>query len=222
MSLRQILESQKSLKLRSGLSELELREFQGTLPGPIPPDMESVLRFAGGFKSDALDIVDFTGRSHEWEFKELVPYGFAVAKTGEGNFWVLDVKEDGSWAHVFYVSHDPPVFSIHFNSLESFVKAVIEGERIIREVSSLTWQDHSRGIPVPAARSSQDPKLAQFARSLPDDFRIFDLRGTDAPRGFEWGQAGPWTQCKRFGLELIFAVEDPKPKKGILSRLLGK
>lgn len=192
------------------------------LPGPLVPELESLLRFASGFQTAALGIVDFTGRSHHFEFREFVPYGFAVAKTREGNFWVLDVKEDGTWAHVFYISHDPPVFIIHYNSFESFLEAAVEGERVIKEASSLISHDHMRGVSVMEARTSPDTMLAQFAGSLSDNFRIFDLRDVHIPQGFEWGLAGALTQCKRCGLELIFAAQEPKPKKGLLSRLLGE
>lgn len=222
MFLRQILQSQKSLKLRHGLSDEELREFRSTLPGPLSADVESLLRFASGFQTEALGVVDFTGRSHPTEFKEFVPHGFALAKTVEGNFWLLDVMKDGSWEHVFHISHDPPVFAVYFNSFVTFLEAAVAGDRMVKEAASLISQDHMRGVLAIEARSFSDAKMAQFAHTLPDNFRIYDLRAVQSPQGFEWGLSGAWTQCKRFNLDLIFAVEETEPKKGLLSRLMRK
>lgn len=207
MSLRQVLEAQRSLRLRPGLGEQDLQELQGTLPGPLSSNLENLLRFASGFHSNALDIVDFTGRSHPFEFKEFLPYGIAVAKTVEGNFWVVDLKENGTWGEVFYISHDPPVFALHFNSLHSFLEGAVRGDSIIKEAASLISHDYLRGELAKEGRRSADKKLAQFAHALPDSFRIYDLRGLQPPQAFEWASAGPWTRCKRCQFDLIFAVE---------------
>ncbi len=222
MSLNKIIEGQNSLKLQPGLSDEELREFRSRLPGPLPADVETLLRFASGFQTEALGVVDFTGRSHPIEYKEFVPHGFAVAKTMEGNVWLLDVHADGTWGHVFYLSHDPPVFILHFNSFLTFLEAAIGGNRMVKEAASLMTLDRIQGVLAMEARNLSDAKMARFAHALPDNFRIYDLRGLQSPQGFEWGSAGPWTQCKRFQFDLIFAVEEAEPQRSFLFRWLGK
>lgn len=216
MSLRQIVERQQSLNLRPGLTDEELREFSSALPGPLSIDLENLLRFASGFQTKALGIVDFTGRSHPTDFKEFVPYGFAVAKTIEGNFGLVDIQQDGTWGHVFYISHDPPIFLLHFNSFVDFLESAIREDRIIKEAASVITQDHIRGVLAAEARNHSDAKMTQFAHTLSDNFRIYDLRNLQSPQGFEWGHNGAWTQCKRFHLDLIFAVETFEPRKGFL------
>ncbi|THJ12982.1 MAG: hypothetical protein CAF43_001690 [Nitrospira sp. CG24C] len=221
MPVKQLLESCKAIQLKPKLSEEEMREFQGSLPGPIPTDIEELLRYSSGFKINSIEV-DFTGRSYRFEFKELVPYGVPVAKTEEGNFWVVDVGENGIWSSLFHISFDPPILLVQYSTLEGFVEAALSGQLAATREFLRTKGAYSAGILADQARNSPDSVIAQFAQSLPSNSRIFDLRGDTVPQGFEWGSAGPRSMCKRFGCELIFATEEPTARKGLLSRLLAK
>jgi hypothetical protein len=225
MSLRETLVRCTNLERAPGLSEQGLHEFQHGLPGRMPREVEDLLRYASGFHSKAINYVDFTGQSYRFEFKEIAPNGLAIAQTNEGNFWAVDVKATGDWGEVFYFSHDPPVVAVQFDSLEGFIEAADGGDQIVetaRVLADEIWRDRSAGAMATEIRKSSDETLAQFARSLPDNFRLFDLRGSTAPRGFAWGRAGPQAHCRRLDHDLIFAVEESSPTKGFLKKLLRR
>jgi hypothetical protein len=147
-----------------------------------------------------------------------------IAKTVEGNFWILDVSSSGKWGPIFYFSHDPPVMVNHFDSLESFIHSVAIESKVSDEATALVhevWDDVAAGISVEGARYSNDALVANFARALSDNFRIFDLRG-QKPRGLAWGRGRADLECKRCGSELVFAVEVPKPKQSLIAKLLRR
>ncbi|RAW01844.1 SMI1/KNR4 family protein [Pseudochryseolinea flava] len=161
----------------------------------------------------------------------ILPTSVQLAGDGFGNFWILDVNQNGQWGNVFYVCHDPAVIVKHSDSLTEFIKHVDEfGKKgkqsnldVIHEVTVMDiWTKNNGFIDKSAALASTDEKLKSFAETLPDNFVIADLRGKPIKSGFAWGKFGPNIEkAKRHDTELIWAVEKIE-KKGLLSRLFGK
>ncbi|MYM89846.1 hypothetical protein GTP91_22030 [Rugamonas sp. FT82W] len=222
MSILQELTAAAGGSLKAGLNDADLHGFECSLPGPLPSGIKELLRYAAGLECPSIGSVDFTGRSNRFEFREIVPYGIALAESN-GNFWVQDIAENGLWGRVFFFCHDPATVVLQFDSLCAFVKAAIEGDKLDEEANRMAlvaWQDVDSGVTFEEAIRSDDVKLVNFAQSLPDNkFRIFDLRSPIGGNAFAWGRGGHDLVCRRAGTDLIFAVAFKASKKGIFSRI---
>ena len=137
MSLSDVVRRQSNIRLRAGLTDAELRDFQHTLPGPLPSDVADLLRFTTGFDVPRGEPVDFTGRSHQFKLEELIPYPVAVAKTDTGNFWVVDVSRDGTWGCVLFACHDPFAVCVAFNSLSEFIELAAHPDRLRQKAKTI-------------------------------------------------------------------------------------
>jgi hypothetical protein len=207
------------IELSPGLTEAAIDALAARLPtGQIPPDIRELLRFSSGFHMHGLEEVRFDGNG--FGFEEFFPYTIELAGDGAGNFWILDVGEDGSWNSVFFVCHDPAVVVKQSNGLAEFIKHVDEfgkkgrnssldviQERTIFEI----WEGDGGFIAIEDARSSIDRTLSDFASGLSDQFVIADLRDKPNGAGFAWGKFGPEIdQAVRHSPGLIWGVEAGK------------
>jgi hypothetical protein len=61
MPLVDIMRGLPRVQRHVGLADAEIREFERTLPGPLPPDVAQLLRFSGGFEFAGGEPIDFTG-----------------------------------------------------------------------------------------------------------------------------------------------------------------
>lgn len=222
MSLVDILKSASSVELNAPLTISEIEAFQTSLPGPIPGEVRDLLEQASGLRAP-FGNVDFTGRSNTFNFREIFPYGIPVAQR-DGDFWIVDIAQDGRWQSVFFVSHDPAVAVIQFPLFSDFIRSVMAKNTVsvdAENFASKVWSDGSSGQRVGDARVSPDPFISSFASELPDNFEIYDLRSNQIGSGFAWGRNGPKTDCRRADSQMLFAVEKVVPKKGFLQKLLG-
>ncbi|WWL67609.1 SMI1/KNR4 family protein [Burkholderia pseudomallei] len=220
MPLVDLLKSIPSLDLSAPLMGSEIDAFQASLPGPLPGEVRELLEYASGFKAP-FGYIDFTGKSNRFSFKEIFPYGLPVAQR-DGDFWIVDIDQDGRWQCVFFVSHDPAVALIQFPSFSDFIQGVVaKGDVLVdaKNFASRVWGDGSSGIQVNDARNSPDTLVSSFASDLSDNFEIYDLRFNKAGSGFAWGRSGPDTDCRRLNTQLLFGVEKVVPKKGFLQKL---
>lgn len=202
----------------------EIENFQGSMPGPLPEDVLKILEYASGFRDASFGYVDFTGNSNTFSFREIFPYGLPVAQR-DGNFWIVDIAPDGCWGNVFFVSHDPAVALIQFQSFSDFVRSVAAKDSVLVDAqgfASQIWMGSSSYISVSDARGSPDLHISSFASELPDDFEIYDLRSNFIGGGFSWGRTGPEAECKRANSELIFALQKIMPRKGFLKKLFNR
>ena len=176
--------------------------------GRLPEDVHVALKFASGICAGGFDI-EFSGIKGKFDLKEIFPFALAVAES-DGNFWIVDISENGVWGRVFFVCHDPPVVVLMYESLEALVRAVLEGDRVMyRSINcaSRIWREKKVGVMAKEAMYSSDMLVAKFSASLPSNFEIYDLRGEGGGNGFVWGRGGADLDCRRAGSELIFGVE---------------
>jgi hypothetical protein len=216
---RQIVEQQSHLvKVLPGLSKQELAQFQIQLGASIPPDIEDLLlytagfEFSPGFRHNPVGIVDFAGCG--FGFEEMFPCSVPLLADGIGNFWVVDVDpSSGSWGAIFFACHDPAVVVMQAPELATFLLQVLEPDegapkatldQIRNEAASRIWKDDPWLISLPEARGSPDSVVSNFAKQLPEDFRVADLRGRVVGSGFSWGVRGSNAIVQRAGGELVF------------------
>jgi len=113
-------------ELLPALTETEIREFEHSLPCPLPAETRELLNFAQGFKGGALEEVTFGGPLTEFGLEEIFPHAITLAGDGFGNFWVIDLtSESKTWGPVFYACHDAPVIVYQSDDLLTFVEEVI-------------------------------------------------------------------------------------------------
>jgi hypothetical protein len=182
--------------------------------------VRELVEHASGVTVDGFEVT--FGGDYLFEFEELVPGGVPIAADGFGNYWVVDIEEDGSWKQVLFICHDPPAAVIQARDLASFLDQVIEGdaaeiaERLIRNV----WKQDSCLISIDQAIASQDEVLRAFAERLDETFSVVDLRAGEVVTGLGWGRAGSPAVIRRNGRLLMFGVKKKKP--GFLRRLLSR
>jgi hypothetical protein len=227
---KQIMEQHSHLIVRlPGLSKEELIQFRKELGGVMPNDIDELLQYSAGFDYKKIGTVRFTG--HEgFEFEEVFPCSVALLPDGFGNFWVVDVNpKSGSWGPVFYVCHDPPVVVVQAPELSTFLSQILDPHYsypknalnyVRKEAAMRIWRDDPWLTSVHDARILQDSHVSTFAKQLPDDFLIADLRSTEVGSGFSWGKAGPNAVVRRGGTDLLFGVQKTPP--GLLKRFLSR
>ena len=202
--------SRLDVRLKAGLSEEEVNSVTASWPGGAPFEICELLHFASGFDVHGMSV-DFTGRACRFSMRDLVPNGIALTSTRDGDFWVVDVQENGRWHQVFYLSHDPPVLVVQFASLREFILELADDPRTEKRAAALAAQIFKSKPSRQRAGelgTSSDVILRRFALSLSAGFEIIDLREAPLPAGFAWGSAGATAGCRRAGLSLLFAVQE--------------
>ena len=221
------------VELKSGLTAQQIDELAKGLPtGQIPAEIRELLAFASGFEFYAPEEITFDAVG-VFGFEEFFPNSVELAGDGFGNFYILDVHKNGSWGNVFYVCHDPAVIVKHSDNLTQFIEHVHDFGKngsnanmdIINKKTVLDyfWRDDGGFIDLENARGSGDKTLSEFARSLPDNSVVADLRNMPNQTGFAWGKfCGKGTDnVKRHETELIWGIEKPV-KKGFFAKLFAK
>lgn len=222
-SPKQILEKHYGfITLLPGLSQQELAQFRKQLGGFIPADIEELLLYSAGFDyspgfdHESVGSVRFTGH-YGFEFVEAFPRSITLLPDGCGNFWVVDINpESGAWGAVFYACHDPAVIGVQAPELATFLSQILEPAEsnpknalnyVRKEAAYRIWREDPWLMPMNDSRILQDPLTSNFARQLPENMRIADLRSKEIGSGFSWGRARPNADVRRCGANLVFAVE---------------
>ena len=228
----------RSVTLRPGLSEEDVARFQTQLPGVLPDEIRELLIYSAGFDvasgqllkssrvSDTARVL-FTGSGDVG--LSILPCPIALVGDGYGNFWVVDVNQNGAWGAILFVCHDPPVIAIQAADLADFLSQVLnpggsDSENTLDYVRNAAttriWRDDPWLVSVQDARLAHDGAVSKFAEQLPDNYRVADLRSRKVGSGFSWGKAGPRADIRRNGAELVFGVEQKAP--GFFSRILSR
>ena len=220
------------VKLLPGLTDQEIDNLAKGVPsGQIPNDIRELLKYTSGFEFSGLEEITFNGIG-QFGFEEIFPNSVQLVGDGFGNFWILDIDQNGNWGQVFYVCHDPAVIIKHSDNLSEFIHHIDDFGKngkssnldIIHEKSIMEiWQDDNNFIELENARQSSDTTLKEFGLSLTDNFVIADLRNKPNKSGFAWGKFGPKIEnAVRHKSELLWALEKPIKKGGFLSKLFGR
>lgn len=218
--------------LLPGMNEQKIVDFTNRLPEKrLPEDISALLRFARGFRFSPLDEVTFDGLDM-FGLERLFPCSVQLAGDGFGNFWILDIDNQGNWGPVFYVCHDPAVVVMHSASLAEFISHVDEFGKVLSTshldkvhegIVNEIWGTGQNLIDYAAAVQSADSVLKEFATRAGQDYMIADLRAAVNGAGFSWGQFGANVDSAiRHESEYLWAIKMPEKRKGWLSRLLNR
>jgi hypothetical protein len=220
------------VELKPGLTAQQLELLRASLPGGcLPPEIHELLAFASGFEFYGIDEVTFDGIGL-FGLENIFPCSIQLAGDGFGNFWILDIDEQGNWGPVFYACHDPEAIIKHSNNLAEFLRHIDEYGKfgsdshldVIHEKTVMqVWEDKAGGfIDKQTAQISTDISLSEFARQLPDNFVIVDLRNKPNKTGFSFSKFAPdIDNAVRYKGELLWGFEKKK-RKSLLSKLFGR
>lgn len=217
-----------SLELSPGITSEEIDSFQERLGVNIPDEIIDLLKTTSGIEIKLIGYLDLLG-NYEFSFEEVFPIGLPILNDDAGNFWVVDIHPDtGVWRGIYFVCHDPPVIVAQAQTLANFLDQIIQAFKppyanilsyVQNEAVDQIYASSAYFIELDEARRSSDALLSAFANSLSNNFKLVDLRPLQIGTGFNYGLCGPTTVVKRFGAELIFAIESKK-KAGLIRRLL--
>ena len=210
------------VELMNGLSEEEMNDFINRLPNRyLPDEIRELLHYARGFKFFGLDDITFDCLE-SGGFRELLPCSVELAGDGFGNFWVVDIDQQGNWNNVWYICHDPSVIIKHSENVSQFIEHVHEfgkkgelsnlddiHERVVMNI----WNGDNDFIERKEALKSDDKILKDFALSLPSNYVIIDLRNKPCKSGFAWGKfsENP-SNIHRHETELMWGMYNSKNK----------
>lgn len=216
-----------SLQLKPPLSATDIASLEAELGHRLPEDLRLLLGRTAAIEGAQLEF-DFTGRTMDFESRDLFPAGVPIAHDGAGNFWVADTNpREPQTAPVFFASHDPPVVLYQSDDVGDFLHEVfrdaeparaslvddVHEDRLFR-----VWRENP-GTVNHATALAGDEELRAFAAELNDRFTFVDLRAPQVGMGFSWGRHGPRTELRRHGYEQLFAYARPEGKPSLLSRL---
>jgi hypothetical protein len=195
------------LLVRPGFGPNE-RNFQSRFTRPLPPEVSELLSFASGFRLGYVEIFFTEYALQGYHF--LLPDWMELCGDGFGNFWVAEIQADSNeWAPVWFVCHDPPVIVRVADTLSDFIDQVLDCSRKpprlqnnwfarSHDRADKIWQrGESAGISALAGCSSTDATISAFARSLPKNGVIVDLRSSRLGDGFSWAQFDAYAEAKR-------------------------
>jgi hypothetical protein len=207
--------------LLPGASPVETATLENQISVGLPEEIKDLLRFSKGVRLPVGEV-RFLG-IEGFEFPEIAPLGVPLLKDG-GNFWAVDVDpKTGAWGVIFYLSHDPPVAVIQSLDLAAFLMQLLHpgdvgAVELAKQAATEIW---TRDPWLKSLEDSEkDPEVLSFAKLLPPNCQIADLRSRNIGSGFSWGRHGPNSEIRRNGALLMFGV-CPKPK-GLLRRMFRR
>lgn len=220
-------------ELSPGLSDAELASFEASLPCALPAEVRELLQCCSGVTSGAVEVVDFTGLSLDFEYTAIFPHGVPVAADGFGNFWVVDLQPGArSWGPIYFVCHDPAVILLQSVGMAEFLTELVKVNvppyaspiHEVREDALFeVWSKNPGVRSYEESTGCDDLDVRAFAAELDATFQIIDLRRAPVGFGFSWGRYGPNTVVKRHGALAIFAYQETVPWwRGLWRRLGGK
>ncbi|WP_162946591.1 SMI1/KNR4 family protein [Chitinophaga barathri] len=213
-----------SVELMPGLSDSEIDNIAKQLrTRNIPEDIRELLQFSSGFLFYGLDAITFDG-TRDFDLYNLIPNSIRIAGDGYGNYWVLDVDRNGTWGNVFYVCNDPAVVVKQSENITEFLGQLHEYGKEIKKSSidvvheivvNDIWNRDDGLISRDEARYSEDAELAEFAKQLPFNYVIGDLRNKPVGSGFAWGKYGADNRgIIRFREGYLWGIEKKQPRGG--------
>lgn len=219
-----------SLEFEEGLSDNEIEDLAKLFPNnKIDEELVEILRITRGWEGYGLEQVDFSS-IRQFGFVELSPNSISLGHDGFGNFWILDILNDGTLGQVYYACHDPAVFVKYSENLNDFLKSLVEfyespSENYLNEIH----ENVVYGIWKSGGEISEKfdflNKNIEFKNYLSrfdgEEWVIADLRNSKNKDGFAWGKFGPNNLTERHPDQLIWVIKKKVKKKGLFGKLFG-
>lgn len=214
------------LDVAPALGAHEIPRLEPELGAPLPGELRAVVEQTAAIGGTRLGEIDFSGRTMDYEDRDLFPSGLPIAGDGSGNFWLLDLTPtETETAIVFFACHDPPVVLYEYVDLGGFLDDVFASDAAqlddVRQRAREVWRTNPGSIEHADALTGDD-ELRSFASGLDERFTFVDLRSPSVGMGVAWGRYGPRTEVRRYGYERLFACAPPERRPGLVSRLFGR
>jgi len=218
-----------NLEFQLGLSDEQIKELSKQFPNKsIPAEIVQILQVTKGWDGPGPEMVYFDAIG-KFGFTELSPNSITLGHDGFGNYWILDLLNNGQLGKVFFACHDPAVFIIHSQNLNEYLNHLLEFYKSPNNAHLTTihdksvmdvWKNNSNLISKNEFKKA-NPGLSEFVNKFAgDEWTVADLRTGNNKDGFPWGKLGPDQFTERHPSELIWILKNKK--KGFLSRLFGK
>jgi len=217
------------LDFKNGLTKEELNSLKLKFPNyNIDNELIEILKETKGWEGCLLNPVFFDSID-EFGFIELLPHSITLGHDGFGNFWVLEIKNNGNLGKVFFASHDPAVFVIFSENLNEFLFYLNEfylnpkGSYLddVHEVTVFDiWKLNPNIYEINEFRKNNSDYYDFLTEFTDENWIVADLRNGKIKDGFAWGRFGPNQFTKKHPEELIWVLQ--KKKKGFFAKLFGK
>ena len=216
-----------TIEFQNGLSDSEIKELSKSFPNnTIDSELIEILKVTSGWEGYGLEQVDFSSIG-QFGFLELFPNSITLGHDGFGNFWILDILNDGSLGHVYYVCHAPAVLVKYSDDLNGFLNSLTEfyespSDNYLNEIHGKIvfeiWKNGGKLIEKSDFIRENSGYSDFLVKYEGEECVIADLRNSRDKDGFAWGKFGPNNLKKRHPKDLIWVIK----KKGFIGRLIGK
>ncbi|MEP3210848.1 MAG: SMI1/KNR4 family protein [Maribacter sp.] len=216
------------LDFQAGLTDSEVKDLSNLFPSNIIDiELVEILKETRGWEGYGLEQVDFSSIG-QFGFLELSPNSITLGHDGFGNFWILDILDDGTLGQVYYACHDPAVFVKYSDTLNEFLNGLIEfyespSENYLNEIhDKVVFDIWSSGGSIfeKEAFVLSNKEFNKFLSEFEgNEWVVADMRKAKNKDGFAWGKFGPNNLTKRHPNELIWVIK--KKKKGFFARLFS-
>lgn len=219
------------LNFDDALTQNQIEELKYRFPNNyIAAELIEILKETRGWDSYFPESI-FFDTIGEFGFEEFIDFTISIGQDGLGNFWTLEIKKDGSLGKVFFMSHDPAVALVHSQSLNEYLKQLLEyyKEPVNSYISNFyenirfkIWKDNPNLFAIKDFKDN-NPLLTKFLNEYnQDEWMVADLRNAKNEDGFAWGKHGPNSQLIKHPSEYLWLISKPIKKKNFFSRLFGK
>ncbi len=210
-----------TLDFEPGLTDKELDSLRTKFPSnTIAGELIEILRETRGFPLYALEPAYFDSID-EFGNIELIPHSITLGDDGLGNFWVLDIKENGALGKVYYACHDPAVLLIYCDTLNEFFASLYEfynnpRNNYLNTVhDDVVWDIDSTNpnvTEISEFRSNNDNLTPFLSEFVDDNWVVADLRKGTHKTGFAWGKFELNQYTRRHPDELVWIIQ--KKRRG--------
>src|SRR5690606_4318905 len=205
-----------TLDFKLGLTEDELKFLKTKFPANrIVDELIEILRETKGWEGYGLETAYFDSID-EFGFTELIPHSITLGHDGFGNFWVLEVKDNGDLGKIYFACHDPAVLVIYCDTLNEFFRSLEEfyknpGNNYLNDVHEKIvmdiWSTNPNISDIAEFRKSND-ELSEFLNGFTDDnWVVADLRQGVKKDGFAWGRFGPNQFTRRHPEKSVWVIK---------------
>jgi hypothetical protein len=182
------------------------------------------LEATGKFEAAAISAIRGTNFFEHQRIGRSACLGFDAC----GNYWSVEIGSDGRWGPVWFLCHDPPVWSIAAADLGGFLdegftrsEAELNGSWPTGDDNAI-WRRNPFATAAESCFASADAEVGDFARQVGVGWDVFDLREGRPGTGIPWGRYGdPDDDVRKHPRLRIFAAKRPPPRRSFWSRLFG-
>lgn len=218
------------LDFQEGLSDEEINSIIDQFPdNHISEELVEILKETKGWDGGYGPEMVYFDSIGVFELTDLSPFSISLGTDGFGNYWVLDIKENGELGKVFFVCHDPAVLVINSQSLNEHLNHLLEyyenptKSNLISMDTDLVFDIWKQEYNMKSKTEFKNlnPQYTEFVDKIDgDEWTIADLRNGNNNDGFPWGKLGSNQYTTRHPTELIWIIKNRK--KGFLSKLFRK